>query len=203
MIKAKIHMTDKTGNTKGSILINAKEYIITSHGESVWKKIVNNLQEQDKEILENDLITTEWYPAPLLNRLLNTYDVVHGNGDFLSVIPLAEYIARKDLGPMLDSLVNLKTPPVLLKSAPSLWSRYFDSGLMELELLDEETNFSVLYLDEIADENRASGVAVCNFAVPEWFKTGLTMAGANSAEIVQTECRYKNSKPCKFEVWWE
>ena len=138
-----------------------------------------------------------------LNRLLNTYDILHGKGDFLSVIPIAEYIANKDLGPMLESLVNLKKTSIILKSAPSLWNRYFDSGLMELELLDAEKNFSVLYLDEIADENRASGVAVCNFVVPEWFKTGLTMSGANSAEIVHTECRYKNPKPCRFEVWWE
>ena len=196
-------MTEKTGNAKGSILFNAKEYIINSHGEDVWRKVVNNLPDSDTEVLESGLISTEWYPAPLLNRLLNTYDLVHGNGDFLSVIPVAEYIARKDLGPMLDSLVNLKTPPVILKSAPSLWNRYFDSGQMELELLDEEKNFSVLYLDEIADENRASGVAVCNFAVPEWFKAGLTLAGANSAEIVQSGCRYKNSESCRFEIWWE
>lgn len=197
------NMTERKGNAKGSILFNAKEYIINSHGEDVWRKVISNLPNSDTEILESDLIHTEWYPAPLLNRLLNTYDMVHGNGDFLSVIPVAEYIAQKDLGPMLDSLVNLKKPPVILKSAPSLWSRYFDSGIMELELLDLEKKYSVLYLDEIADENSASGVAVCNFAVPEWFKTGLTMAGAKSAEIVQTGCRYKNSDVCRFEVWWE
>lgn len=196
-------MTKRTGNAKGSILINTKGYIITSHGKSAWRKILNNLHDSDTKVLESEIITTEWYPAPLLNRLLNTYDILHGKGDFLSVVPIAEYIANKDLGPMIESLVNLKKPSIILKSAPSLWNRYFDSGLMELELLDAEKNFSVLYLDEIADENRASGVAVCNFVVPEWFKTGLTMSGANSAEIVHTECRYKNPKPCRFEVWWE
>jgi len=196
-------MTQTTGNTKGSILLNAKEYIITSHGEGAWKNIVNNLPGPDIGILESVLISTEWYPAPLLNRLLNTYDIVHGNGDFLSVIPIAEYIVRKDLGPMLDALLNLKKPHVILKSASSLWGRYFDSGILELEVLDPEKKFSVLYLDEIADENRASGVAVCNFAVPEWLKTGLIMSGANSARIVQTGCRYKNSESCRFEAWWE
>ncbi len=197
------NMTEIKGNAKGSILCNAKEYILNSHGEGVWRKVIGNLPGSDTEILEGDLIHTQWYPAPLLNRLLNTYDMVHGNGDFLSVIPIAEYVARNDLGPVLEALVNLKKPPVILQSAQSLWSRYFDSGIMELELLDLEKRYSVLYLDEIADENSASGVAVCNFAVPEWFKTGLTMAGASSAEIVQTSCRYKNSDVCRFEVWWE
>ncbi|MFI5322092.1 MAG: hypothetical protein ACHQ6U_00865 [Thermodesulfobacteriota bacterium] len=180
-----------------------KEYIINSRGESAWKKIINNLPDIDTNVLESEIIQTEWYPAPLLNRLINTYDVLEGNGDFLSVIPIAVYIATKDLGPMIDALVNLKKPSVVLNSAPSLWNRYFDSGLLEVELLDAEKNYSVLYLDEIADEKTASGVAICNIAVPEWFKTGLRMAGANSAEIVHTECRYKNSKPCRFEVWWE
>jgi hypothetical protein len=196
-------MTRKTGNTKGSILLNTKEYIINSHGESAWRKIINNLPDHDKKVLENEIVQTEWYPASLLNRLINTYDVLHGKGDFLSVIPIAVYIANNDLGPMIESLVNLKKPSIVLKSAPSLWSRYFDSGLLELELLDMEKNYSVLYLEEIADESTASGVAICNIAVPEWFKTGLTMAGANSADIFQTECRYKNSKSCRYEVRWE
>lgn len=196
-------MTDSTGKTKGSILFNAKEYIISSHGESAWKRIVVNLPDPDSEILEREIVSTDWYPAPLLNRLLNTYDVLHGNGDFLSIVPVAEYIARKDLGPMLDSLVNLKKPAIILKSAHSLWGRYFDSGMLELELLDMEKKYSVFYLDEIADEDRASGVAVCNFALPEWFKTGLKMAGANSVKIVQTSCRYKNDNICRFEVWWD
>jgi hypothetical protein len=196
-------MAESSGSAKGSILSNAKEYIISAHGESAWKKIVNNLPEPDSTVLDSSLVSTDWYPAPLLNRLLNTYDVLHGNGDFLSIVPISEYIAKKDLGPMLDALVNLKKPATILKSAPSLWSRYFDSGMLELELLDTEKKYSVLYLDEIADEERASGVAVCNFAVPEWFKMGLMMAGANSVKIIQTACRYKNDKICRFEVWWD
>ncbi len=196
-------MNERKGNAKGSIFFNAREFIINSQGESVWRKVINNLPDPDQKILNNDLVSTEWYPASLLNRLLNTYDVVHGNGDFLSVIPVAEYVARKDLGPMLEPLVNFKKPPAILSSAPSLWSRYFDSGIMELELLDQEKRFSVLYLDEVADEESASGIAVCNFAIPEWFKTGLRMAGAESAEIVQTSCRYRNADVCRFEVWWE
>lgn len=196
-------MAESSGKTKGSILSNAKEYIISSHGRDAWKKIVLNLPDRDSEILENELVGTDWYPAPLLNRLLNTYDVLHGNGDFVSIAPIAEYIAKKDLGPMLDALVNLKNPAVILKSAHSLWGRYFDSGMLELEFLDMENNYSIFYLDEIADEERASGVAVCNFALPEWFKTGLQMAGANSVRIVQSSCRYKNDKICRFEVWWD
>jgi hypothetical protein len=61
-----------------------------------------------------------------------------GNCDFLSVIPLAVHIANKYLGPMIEALVNLKKPPIVLKSDPSLWSRYFDSGPLEMELLDAE-----------------------------------------------------------------
>jgi hypothetical protein len=196
-------MAESSGMTKGSILFNAKEYIISAHGEGAWKRIVSNLPEPDSAILESGLVSTDWYPAPLLNRLLNTYDVLHGNGDFLSIVPIAEYIARKDLGPMLEALMNLKKPAIILKSAPSLWSRYFDSGMLEIELLDVEKKYAVLYLDELADEERASGVAVCNFAVPEWFKTGLKLAGANTVKIIQTSCRYKNDNICRFEVWWE
>ncbi len=196
-------MDNKTGNAKGSIFINIKEYVTNSHGEDEWNKILNNLPDSDSEILKNDIIRTEWYPTPLLNRLINTYDVLIGNGDFSSIIPIAEHIAKKDLGPLFEVFVNLDNPYIVLNNTPALWSRYFDSGQVELDILDLDKKYSTLYLYEAADENRASGVAICNVAVPKWFKVGLLMAGAKSANITQTDCRYKGAQFCKFEVRWE
>ena len=91
----------------------------------------------------------------------------------------------------------------MLNSAPSLWSRYFDTGRMDVESVNVDAKSSILRLYELADETKASGVAICTFAVPEWFRTGLLMSGANSVSIIQTECRYKGAEACKYEVRWE
>ena len=196
-------MDTKTGRAKGSIFLNSRDYIVNSMGESVWKLILANLPDGDAEFFENNLVKTEWYPVPYVNRLINTYDLIAGNGDFLSIVPIAEYIAKKDLGPVFEVFIDLKNPQVVLNSAPSLWSRYFDTGRMDVESVNMDAKSSTLRLYELADETKASGVAICTFAVPEWFRTGLLMSGADSVSITQTECRYKGAEACKYEVTWE
>lgn len=196
-------MDRKTGNAKGSIFINTREYIEKYFGDSVWKLILVSLPGTDGKFYEMDIQKTEWYPVPFLNRLINTYDMIIGKGDFLSVVPISEYIAKKDLGPVFEVFLDLKNPQVILNSAPTLWSRYFDSGRMEIETLDMDNRVCTLNLYEIADETIAPGIAICNFAVPEWFRMGLMLSGASTVTITQSECRYKGAETCKFEVRWE
>lgn len=196
-------MDTKIGRAKGSIFLNSKDYIVNSIGDSVWKLILANLPEDDSEFLEKNIAKTEWYPVTHLNGLVNTYDLIVGNGDFLSIVPVAEYIAKKDLGPVFEVFVDLKNPQVIVNSAPSLWSRYFDTGRVEVERVNTDDKSSTLVLYELADETRASGVAICTFAVPEWFKTGLLMSGTSSVTVTQTECRYKGAESCRYEIKWE
>ncbi len=195
-------MDTKIGRAKGSIFLNSRDYIVNSIGDSVWKLVLANLPGDDAEFFEKNIAKSEWYPVPLLNNLVNTYDLVVGNGDFLSIVPIAEYIAKKDLGPVFEVFVDLKNPQVILNSAPSLWSRYFDSGRVDVESVNTDDKSSTLVLYELADEMKASGVAICTFAVPEWFKTGLLMSGTGSVAITQTECRYKGAESCKYEIKW-
>lgn len=196
-------MDTKIGNAKGSVFINVKEYILNTRGQDVWNRILTNLPEPDRETLYGNLIKSEWYPAPLLNRLINNYDLIVGAGDYTSVTHVAEHIATKDLKPLFDAFLDLNNPNIVLNNTPALWGRYFDSGRLELETLDLENNFSVLHLYDAADEDRASGVAICNYAVPKWLKIGLILCGASSANIEQTDCRYKGAEYCKYEVTWK
>lgn len=196
-------MDTKIGNVKGSVFINVKEYILNTRGQDVWDRILTNLPEPDRCTLYGNLIKSEWYPAPLLNRLINTYDLLVGVGDFKSITPVAEHIATRDLKPLFDAFLDLNNPNIVLNNTPALWGRYFDSGSLELETLDLENNFSALHLYDAADENLASGVAICDFAVPKWIKIGLILCGASSVVIAHTSCRYKGAEYCRYEVTWE
>ncbi|GBD38390.1 hypothetical protein HRbin37_00639 [bacterium HR37] len=81
------------GKAKGSIFAHAKEYIKKTHGVSIWKEILGYLTEKDREFWEGSFNKTEWYPTPLLNRLIRIYDKLIGSGDFKSIEPVAEYKA--------------------------------------------------------------------------------------------------------------
>jgi len=196
-------MKTKIGNANGVIFVYTKDYIIKTHGENTWLDLLNNLSAEDKLHLSKNLIKTAWYSAPLLNRLINTYDAIHGNGDFAKIIPIVEHIAKNDLNPVFQVFLDLKNPAFVLNNAPTLWKRYFDSGEMIIDIADEENKRYILHLEEIADENLASGMAICTIGISTWIKTGLEMTEANNIRAVHTECRYKDDKSCTIEVTWD
>ncbi|GIW47499.1 MAG: hypothetical protein KatS3mg078_1376 [Deltaproteobacteria bacterium] len=191
------------GKAKGSIFAHAKEYINRTHGTGIWKEILGYLTEKDREFWEGSFNKTEWYPTPLLNRLIRIYDKLIGSGDFKSIEPVAEYIAEQDLSPVFDIFINLKNPVFILNSAPSLWSRYFNTGTVKIEISDEKNNYYRFSLKELADDNLVSSRAICTWGVPTWLKKALLMAGAKEVIAKHTRCRYEGSNECVLEVWWK
>jgi hypothetical protein len=190
------------GNARGSIFIHIRDYVIKVHGKMIWGEILNRLSRTDGEIFGEQLIKHGWYSAPALNRLIGVYDNMFGSGNFESIVPVVEYIAQQDLAPVFDIFINLK-PSFVLSSAPSLWNRYFDTGMVKIQVADESERHYRLVLEEIADENSVSGRAICTYANPTWLKSALIMAGIKTVTINHDQCRYKNASSCVLDIRWD
>ena len=195
-------MSDKSGNAKGSVFIYAKEFILETHGKELWNKIIEPLNEEEKLICNSELSPHEWYPVFLLNRVFDSYDKILGNNDKKSIIPIAEYIAEKDLSPVFNLFVNLKDPIFVLENIPSIWNRYFDTGKVNIILSDKENMHYQLSLDELADESRFSGQAICKYGTATWVNTALKFVGAENIRIEHIKCRYDSDECCVSDVKW-
>ena len=191
------------GKTKGVLFILIKEHVLENHGKDGWKKLLNQVSPKDSRVVDSGFLKNEWYPAPLLNRFLESYDRIFGNGDLSSIKPVASYIATEDLAPLFEVFTNLKNPSFVLSNSPSLWRRYFDTGEMRIEIRDDDKRFYRAHLIELADEDRVSGRAVCTYGIPAWTETALIMAGAQSVNIIHPECRYRGSGICVYEYRWD
>lgn len=190
------------GNAKGSIFIHIRDYVTKVYGSRIWGEILNRLSQTDREIFGEQLNKHGWYSSPVLNRLISVYDDMFGNGNLKSIVPIVEYIAQQDLAPVFDIFVNLK-PSFVLSSAPSLWNRYFDTGMVKIQVADESERHYRLVLEEIADENSVSGRAICTYANPTWLRSALIMAGAKTVTMSHDKCRYKDASSCVLDIWWD
>ena len=196
-------MSQIVGMARGSIYIYFKDYIIKVHGKAVWKEILSRLSAKERKMLNSRLKKSDWYPAPILNRAIRVSDDIFGSGDLKSIVPVAEYIADQDLTPVFDIFVNLKNPVFIVDNASSLWTRYFNTGNVKIDVADDANRYYRLLLEELADENRVSGPAVCTYGIPTWLKTAMIMGGAKTVTTNHTECRYKNAPSCVLEIRWE
>ncbi len=191
------------GNARGSIIAYFKDFVLETHGEGEWQKFLNELTPEDAEILTQEIYKLDWYPAPILNRVIEVYDKLYGKGDYQSIIPIAEYIVTEDLSPVFNVFLDLKNPTFILNNTPSLWKRYFDTGKVVVESADDDNKFYKIRLEELADESQVSGRAICDVGIPTWIKTGLHLTGAKNVKADPTECRYQGAEHCILEVRWD
>ena len=196
-------MGQTVGMARGSIYIYFKDYIIKVHGKAVWKEILSHLPAKERKMLNSRLKKSDWYPVPILNRAIRVSDEIFGSGDLKSIVPVAEYIAEQDLTPVFDIFVNLKNPVFIVDNASSLWTRYFNTGNVKIDVADDVNRHYRLLLEDIADEDRVSGQAICTYGVPTWLKTAMIMGGAKTVTTNHTECRYENAPSCVLEIRWE
>jgi len=196
-------MSEKIGNAKGSVFIYSKEYIIDKHGMDLWNKVIEPLNDEEKKLCDIKMSPHEWYPVYLLNKVFDNFDKFVGNNDKRSIIPIAEYIAEKDLSPVFNLFVNLKDPIFVLENIPSIWNRYFDTGNVKIILSDKENKHYQLSLDEEVDENRFSGQAICKYGTVTWVNTALKFVGAENIRIDHIKCRYDNDECCISDVKWD
>ena len=196
-------MSEIISNARGSVFIYSREFIINNHGSDLWHKIIDHLNDKEKEFSNSKLSPHEWYPVYLLNKLLNSFDIMVGNGDRKSIIPIVEFIAEKDLSPVFNLFVNIKDPKFVLQNIPSVWNRYFDSGKVSIDLSDPEKRHYRFSLEEGVDENRFSGQSICRYGTVTWIKTALKIVGAENIRIEHEKCRYDNDQCCINDVKWD
>ena len=196
-------MSDKIGKAKGSVFIFSREYIINNHGEELWNKILEPLNQEDREFCISQMSLHQWYPAYILNKVFDSYDKIVGNNDKESIILISEYIAEKDLSPVFNLFVNLKDPVFVLQNIPSIWNRYFDTGKVNINLADSENKHFQFELEDGIDENRFSGQAICKFGTVTWIYTALKIVGADNVRIKHQKCRYDDEPVCVTDVKWD
>ncbi len=196
-------MSEKIPKASASIFIYSREYIINTYGQDTWENITGKLTEDERVIANMDYNPNDWYPVYLLNRELSILDALLSVEKNTSIIPIVKYITEKDLLPVFNMFLNLKNPVFVLQNVPSIWNRYFDTGIVNIELSDAENKHFRYSLTEGADEDIYSGEAICRHGTVTWIETALEIAGAQNIDIVHSKCRYSGDPVCINDVKWD
>ncbi|MCH8029174.1 MAG: hypothetical protein IH874_04500 [Candidatus Dadabacteria bacterium] len=186
-------------NVKGSIFKYTKEYVVNTYGHKSWYSLLSLLTPDERDTIEMDIYEDKWYPVSLLKRVIGAFDNTFASGEFKTIVPIAKYIAEKDIMPIFKKFSDLKNIPLVLRNAPALWKRYFDTGEMRVEnALDEERafNFTFHNFDDISTQ------ILCSYLISTWLRQVLKSAGADNVSIIYTDTLGTNHVPSSLEVTW-
>lgn len=97
-------------------------------------RIIKALPPETKKYLDQHIMFAQWYPYSVYTDLIKTVDRVDGKGDLSSCIELGRLAAKNDLASVYKVFANYSDPKMLLTSSMNMWTSYYDSGKLDVDI---------------------------------------------------------------------
>ena len=185
------------GKFKAVSILDANEYIVKKYGAEALEKVKAALTPEEKQILfSRNLLPISWIDVSLVLHHLLVQDQVLGHGDFTYAEELMRHIALKQINGIYKVLLFFSKPESLIEKAPQIWTRYFDTG--KLEVASVQAGSAVLKLTEFPDLPVNHEI----LSVP-FMKEILTQAGAKNCTCEHPQCLARGDAFCLFNLAWQ
>ena len=181
---------------KGFGLMSCFRWIDENLDEEEKARVVATLPEACRAEMSS-LKPQKWYPLQWFDILLRAVADEKGTTleeKFSVVGELAVYAAHDNQTTVIKLLMKFLTVNTFLKQLPKFWSKYFDSGVIEIIETTEENTGCIQITD-------FSGVRYIEPIVSSWVRTAYEMLGVTSFEIKEVINPLEEENPTDFR--WE
>jgi predicted hydrocarbon binding protein len=172
--------------------------ILKSIKESRWSipDVLAAMPAEARGTFEQPIVASAWYPYSVFAQLGRAVEKVHGKGDLEVVREFGRKGAVRDLGTTFRIISAITSLEFFLNRLQILWSKYCDTGRMQL--LELKGNHFVVQLLDFA------GIDATHCASTEGWIEGMGAAmGATGMKARQTRCVHRGDAFCEFEGSWE
>jgi hypothetical protein len=142
---------------RGVNFVYTKEYIVNKHGIETWKLLLQSLPEDARKIWGDILVPIQEYPFPLFKELISALPLLSNIKQDSELACIYEYIADQSLNKLYKVFFSFANPSFVIKNFPKLWSRFFNTGKVEVPVSE-------------------SGHAILKFTLPDIFLDWLAPA---------------------------
>jgi uncharacterized protein (TIGR02265 family) len=180
---------------KGLMLQSRRDYVQDNFGPGAWDRVLKALLESDREQLQGAIFAAQWYPFEIGERVDRAIVKVLGDGESTVFEELGARSAERSLSREYRSFITPGDPQSLMRMAPMIHRRFYDSGRCEYEETGPNSGVMTIY------ESATYSVPDCLTAIG-FIKQGLKMCGAKEIQGMETECRTRGDKVCRYRFEW-
>jgi len=123
---------------------------VNKHGTETWKLLIQSLSEDARKTWSDILVPIQDYPFSLFKEMISALTLALNIRQDSELACIYEYIADQSLSRLHKIFFRLTNPSFVIKNYPTLWSRFFNTGKVEVPVSE-------------------SGHAVLKFTLPEIF----------------------------------
>jgi hypothetical protein len=187
------------GNVKGALLVHFSRYVTENGGEARYRALVDKLAPEQQRVVQSLVLPASWYPVEAYNQLIAAFLHEHP-GSIQEFGKLVRQVAEWDFSTTYKLLMRFSSPELLLGRSGSLWSRYFDTG--KVEIVEKHPHHWTILLRAPTTPEAAPSEATCAIAVPVWWTYALSLGGV-TARIEHHPCRFDaRGGVCTYDVSW-
>jgi hypothetical protein len=183
-------------NTKAVHLKSYIKYILEHYGQDDLKRIFEQMDPQERIIMNRPVLTNGWLDYNLWWRLLTIADQLLGKGDFQLVRAIGAFDARDSLNGIYRTLISMVKPAFLIARSASIWRRYYDTGV--LQAVRVESCRGELWLTDYP------GLPLHHeWELIGWMEEAMKIAGARDFKLTHTTCLAAGDTHCTFRGEWQ
>ena len=189
---------------KGITILGLVKLLKKRTDQEDMQRVLDDLGETDRQVLDERILVSSWYPYRVFHNLLESMDRVLGNGDGKMAYEIGRLAAERDLTTIYRSILSFLSTGFITKKALAAWRNYYSSGGLELvqdETEKTETGTKRIMSFKLSDFRTMSQVHCMN--ILGWCEKFVELLGATDIEVEETSCIHKGGDYCEFRLSWK
>jgi hypothetical protein len=174
---------------RGVNFLYTKQFIVNKYGNKKWEGILQSLSDDSRKIWGGSLLPIVEYPFSSFKELTSILSSKLKLDHESELACIYEYIADQSLNKLYKIFFSFANPSFVIKNYPKLWSRFFNTGKVEVPVSE-------------------SGHAILKFTLPDIFldwlepaclgysKKAVEMAGGRNLNI-----KMKGTSKIANDLW--
>jgi hypothetical protein len=185
---------------KGLALRARIDFLETKFGRAGLLKVLETLAPQQREVLEQGVLISSFYPLALSDALLGAAERVHGRGDGALCREIGAASGRKGLTTVYRVFTTSSQHEAIgeqmARTTALVWQTYYDTG-----------RFATRVVSETSIRSELTGIKLeapwlCHILLG-YQAAHIEVLGGRNVEVTHPECTLRGDNCCAWESRWE
>jgi|SRR5579862_1146448 alkanesulfonate monooxygenase SsuD/methylene tetrahydromethanopterin reductase-like flavin-dependent oxidoreductase (luciferase family) len=156
---------------KGTAVKEAVEQIKAHVDRDAFQNILRQLDTETRKMIENEIVSSNWYSLDLFARFLEVQNRVLAGGNEEMIIRGAEAANERQLRGVYKAFVKVGSPEFVIERLAAVHATYFQGVSIEVQL--QGKGKALIKYVGFQKQHRIMGFAIIGF-----FKKALELSGA-------------------------
>jgi hypothetical protein len=181
---------------KGSAIMAMPKFVTEKHGDFGFKKWLDALSPQAKQVYGGHMMANNWYPFRelMVEPTQKVCDMFYG-GNVKGAMEAGRFSADYGLNGFYKIFVKVGSPDFILKRASTIMTGYYSP--CQLSLIESGPGKAVLHITQFAEPS-----PLVEARIAGWMQRALEINGCKNAMPKITKSLTKGDPITEFNVTW-